>query len=120
MAAEQNHSPETQHLLSGSSLNIVSNKQMPTAWLAMFQQAFFSRVYQQNSGKTFFSFVQYLTPGEVGLPLPCVLRVHEMWRSLAQDMAAWAKTCLHCQQSKIHHHIRTRPLHSPVYHCNID
>ncbi len=30
-----------------------------------------------------------------------------MWRGLAQDVVAWAKTCLHC-------HIKTRPLHIPV------
>ncbi len=29
-------------------------------------------------------------------------------------MTAWAKTCLYCQQSKIHRQTNTRPLHIPV------
>jgi cleavage and polyadenylation specificity factor subunit 1 len=37
-----------------------------------------------------------------------------VWRGLAKDVAAWAKTCLHCQQSKIHCHARTQPLHIPI------
>jgi cleavage and polyadenylation specificity factor subunit 1 len=36
-----------------------------------------------------------------------------VWRGLAKDVAAWAKTCLHCQQSK-HRHARTQLLHIPV------
>ncbi len=30
-----------------------------------------------------------------------------VWCGLARDVAAWTKTCLHCQQSKTHHHIKT-------------
>jgi hypothetical protein len=37
-----------------------------------------------------------------------------IWRGLARDVTAWAKTCLHCQQSKTHCHTNTRPLYFPV------
>jgi hypothetical protein len=36
-----------------------------------------------------------------------------VWRGLAKDEAAWAKTCLHCQQSKIHCRTRNQPLRIP-------
>jgi hypothetical protein len=37
-----------------------------------------------------------------------------VWRGLSKGVAAWAKTYLHCQQSKIHRHARTQLLHIPV------
>jgi hypothetical protein len=33
---------------------------------------------------------------------------------LANDVTNWAKSCLHCQQSKIHHHICLLPQPIPI------
>jgi hypothetical protein len=32
-----------------------------------------------------------------------------VWRGLSSDINTWARTCLHCQQSKTHRHARLLP-----------
>jgi hypothetical protein len=112
MATEQNCCPETQRLLGGSSLIIAFQQAGTHCLVAHVSTGIFFPMVQAKFRKDIFSFAQYLTPREVGPPSSCVSRY--VWHSLARDVVAWAKTCLHYQQSKTHRHIRTWPLHIPI------
>jgi hypothetical protein len=37
-----------------------------------------------------------------------------VWHGLSSDITSWAGSCLHCQQSKIHHHLRLTPQPIPI------
>jgi hypothetical protein len=71
----------------------------------------------------FFNFHNISHPGRLAY---CrLVSFKDVLPGLAQDVATWAKTCLHCQQSKTHRHIRTWLLPIPVMqqpfsHLHID
>jgi hypothetical protein len=70
MAAEQNRCPETQHLLGGTSLDIIT-RQALHAWLVTFPLALSAQLFPSNSERLLLPiFIMLLTPG--GLP-PVVL-----------------------------------------------
>ncbi len=68
--------------------------------------SFFVPSSQQNFKKTFFAFPKHFPPWEAGLLAPCV--------SLVNDVTSWAKSCLHCQQSKIHRYTCLLPQPIPI------
>jgi hypothetical protein len=37
-----------------------------------------------------------------------------VWRSLANNITSWEKSCLHSKRSKIHHHTRLLPQPIPI------
>ncbi len=37
-----------------------------------------------------------------------------VWRGLSNDITAWTRSCLCCQQGKIHRHVRLQPLPIPI------
>jgi hypothetical protein len=72
----------------------------------------FHLVVQGKFRKDFFHLHNILHPG--GLASRRLVSSRYVWCSLSKDVAAWAKACLHCQQSKIHRHAMTQPLNIPV------
>jgi hypothetical protein len=93
-------------------------KQKFSAWLATSPQGFFTQWCQKNLGQIFFSSAQHFPPWG-RLTSRQLVSSRYVWRSLAKDVATWAKTCLHFQQSKIHYHARTLPLHIPIPHIDL-
>jgi hypothetical protein len=48
-----------------------------------------------------------------------------VWRGLASNIMAWSQACLHCQQAKIHRHMRLQTQPVPILqrhfsHLHID
>ncbi len=114
MAAKQNQCTETQRLLGRTSLTIV-----PTSWQTPHSQQCLNRGFRLVVRKKFqqeiFSHLhKILRPGRLA---SCRLVLSRyFWSGLAWDMTAWTKTCLHCQQSKIQHHIPVSQHHfSHIY-----
>jgi hypothetical protein len=88
MAAEQNRCPETQRLLGGTSLKLLSARQALNAWLEMFPQATFALLSPSNSEKTIFDhFHNVVHPGR--LASHRIISSRFVWRSLSRDVTAW-------------------------------
>jgi hypothetical protein len=96
-AAEQHRCMETQCLLSGTSLTIA------------FQQA---RKHQQV-GNVSTGVFQPVGPQHFSRILFPLCTISHTQGGLIWDMAAWTKTCLHCQQIKIQHHTKMWPVTFP-------
>jgi hypothetical protein len=77
--------------------------------LATYPRAFFDQWCQKNSEKTFF-FTCRTFPTLGGLP-PSGLFLLDLCGTVLPRiyLAAWAKACLHCQQSNIHLHAKSQP-----------
>jgi hypothetical protein len=80
-----------------------------SAGLAMSPQAIFTQWCQKILKLHFFHLHNISHHGR--LATQCLVSSRYVCCSLVKDMAAWAKTCLHWQQSKIYCHARTQPLH---------
>jgi hypothetical protein len=75
MTTEQNGCPETQRLLGSSSLIIAFQQAGAHCLVGDVSTGIFCPVAHAKFRKDFFSFAQYLTPREVGLPTSCVIQV---------------------------------------------
>jgi hypothetical protein len=105
MATEQNRCVEMQRLLGGISLKIA------------FQQAGTQRLVGNVSTGIFHPIVPAKFRKDIFLHLHnishrgrfaswCLVSFRFVWRGLSNDITNWARSCLHCQQGKIHCHIR--------------
>jgi hypothetical protein len=109
MAAEQNHCPEMQRLLGGTSLTSAFHQAGAQRLVGDVSTGIFHPVVPEKFIKDFFSPAQHFPPRpqEARLPAPCFFHI-----CLAKDEAAWVKTYLQSQQRKIHH--QTQPLPTSV------
>jgi hypothetical protein len=104
VATKQYRCAVTQRLLGNSSLKLA---------LQQCFLEFFIPSSQQNFENTFFGIcTQFRTLG--GLPLSVLVSSRFVWRGLTNNIISWAKSCLHCQQSKIHRHTRLLPQPIPI------
>jgi hypothetical protein len=104
MTAKQNHCLETHNLLADSSLTVAFWQAGVQCLVGDVSTGDFSPVVLEKFWKDIFSHHGKLAYRQF------VSSIY-VWHSLAKDVAARAKTFLHCQQSKIHRHARTQPLH---------
>jgi hypothetical protein len=119
MASEQKRCPaQKRSLCSGVHPSaLLSTKTGTQRQVGDVSTGFFDQWCRKNSERTFFH-LHISHPGRL-------VSSRYVGRGLAQDVAAWSKTSLHCQQSKIHHHARTQLLHNPnpqrrFSHLNVD
>jgi hypothetical protein len=125
MATEQNHCAEMQHLLCSSSFKLA------------FRQAGIQRLFGDVSTGVFYPIVPATLRKDIFLHLHSISHTAGrlasqrlvsswfVWRGLTNDITSWAKSCLHCQRSKIHRHTRLLPQPIPIHqrgfaHLHID
>jgi hypothetical protein len=104
MAAEQNRCTETQCLLGSSSLKIVFWQAGAQRLVGDVSTAFFALLSLKSSQKIFLKLHNILHPGKLASQNKISSRF--AWRGLSSDINTWARSCLHCQQSKTHYHAR--------------
>jgi hypothetical protein len=85
----------------------------------MFPWEFFVPSSQQNSEKTFFLHLHSISHSG-RLASWRLVSSRFVWRSLANDVTSCAKSCLHCQWSKIHRHTRLLPQPIPILQQQVD
>jgi hypothetical protein len=114
MAAEQNSCAEkTQHLLSGTSLKLAfcqagAHRLAGDASTGVFQPI----VLQKSRRDIFLNLHNISHPGR--LASRHLVSSRFVWRGLSSDITAWTRSCLCCQQAKIHRHVRLQPLLIPI------
>jgi hypothetical protein len=109
MIAAQKHSVCSAEHLS----NLPFAKQALTAWLVMFQRAFFIPWSHKNSIDIFLNLHNISHPGR--LATRHLVSSRFVWRGLSSNITAWTQSYLCCQQGKIHPHFRLLPLPIPSH-----
>jgi hypothetical protein len=108
MAAKQTAAQKHSACSVAHPSNWLSAHQVPNASLAMFQQAFLPHCSPKFRKDIFFYFFPQIShPGR--LASQHMVSSRFVWRGLASDITTWSRACLHCQQAKIHHHMRMQP-----------
>jgi hypothetical protein len=113
MAAEQNCCPETQRLLSGTSLKLAFHQTGAKRLAGDVSTGNSHPIVPLKFRKNIFDhFHNVAHPGR--LASHCIILSRFVWRGLSSDVTAWARGCLACQRGKIHHHTRLVPLPIPI------
>jgi len=113
MAAEQTRCGETQGLLGGSAIKVVSRREGQHDLLGDISTGEFRAIVPLTFRKQIFLHVHNIAhPGR--LATRRLLSSRFVWRGLAADATLWARECMACQQSKVHRHVRLQPLKIPI------
>jgi hypothetical protein len=118
MVAEQDCCIESPRLLGRTSLTIAFHKKATSNLVGDVSTGVFRPVVPKRIIQEQFFHLHNISLHRGWLASCRLVSSRYVWLGLARDVAAWTKTCLHCQQSKIQHHTKTRPLNIPVtQHC---
>jgi hypothetical protein len=113
MAAEQNRCAETQRLLGGTSLQLAYRQVGAHRLAGDMSTGVFRPILPAKFRRDIFSHLHNIShPGR--LVSRRIVPSRFLWRSLSSDITSWAGSCLHCQQSKIHRHVRLTPQPIPI------
>jgi hypothetical protein len=113
MAAEQNSCAETQRLLCGTSLKLAFLQAGAHRLAGDVSTGVFRPIVQQKFRQDIFLNSHNIShPGR--LASRCLVSSRFVWRGLSSDITAWTRSCLCCQQGKIHRHVRLQPLPIPI------
>ncbi len=124
MAAEQNSSAETHHLPGETSLKLVFHQAGAHRRAGDVSTAVFCPIIPQKFHRDIFlNLHNILHPGR--LASRRLVSSRFVWRGLSNDITSWTRSCLCCQQGKIHRHVRLQPLPIPILldrfsHIHID
>jgi hypothetical protein len=108
MAAEQNHCPEMQRLLGGTSLKLAFRQTGTQRLAGDISTGTFRLIVPLKFRKDIFAhFHNIAHPGR--LASRRIISSRFVWRGLSSDVTAWARGCLACQRGKIHRHTHLPP-----------
>ncbi len=104
MYAEQNNYAETQRLLSGTSLKLAFRQAGAHCLAGDISTGAVHPIVPQKFRRDIFLNLHNIShPGRLAYcPL---VSSRFVWRGLSNDITSWTRTCLCCQQGKIHRHV---------------
>jgi hypothetical protein len=113
MAAEQNNCAETQRLLSRTSLKLAFRQAGAHRLAGDVSTGVFRPILPQKFRQDIFLNLHNIShPGRLA---SCrLVSSRFVWHGLSSDITAWTRSCLCCQQGKIHRHVRLQPLLIPI------
>jgi cleavage and polyadenylation specificity factor subunit 1 len=114
MATEQNHCAEMQHLLCSSSLILAFQQAGVLRLVGDVSTGVFCPIIPAKLLKDIFLHLHSISYPAGRLASRCLVSSWFVWRGLTNDITSWAKSCLHCQRSKIHRHTRLLPQPIPI------
>jgi hypothetical protein len=113
MAAEQNSCAEMQCLLGGTSLKLAFCQAGAQRLAGDVSTCVFRPIVPQKFHRDIFLNLHNIShPGRLASRRLVTFRF--VWRGLSSDITAWTRSCLCCQQGKIHRHVRLQPLPIPI------
>jgi hypothetical protein len=113
MAAEQNHCPETQRLLGGTSLKLAFCQTGAQRLAGDISTGTFRPIVPLKFRNNIFDHFHNVA-NPVRLASRRIISSRFVWRGLSRDVTAWARGCLACQRGKIHRHTRLVSLPIPI------
>jgi hypothetical protein len=104
---------KTQPLLSGSSLKIALQQTGAQLLVGDVSTGVFLPIVPEKFRKGILLHLHNIShPGR--LTSRHLVSSRFVWCGLSNDITIWTRSCLHCQQSKIHHHTRLLPQPIPI------
>jgi hypothetical protein len=113
MAAEQNSCPKTQRLFGKTSLKLAFCQAGAHCLAGDVSTSIFCPIVPQKFRQNIFLNLHNIShPGR--LASRRLVSSRFIWRSLSSNIMAWTRSCLCCQQGKIHRHVRLQTLQIPI------